>query len=54
MIFVTTIHQHLERQARTRPLAPALSARDATLTYAELWQAVLRAGVRLTGLGVAR
>ncbi|GAA2217932.1 acyl-CoA ligase (AMP-forming), exosortase A system-associated [Promicromonospora sukumoe] len=53
-MFVTTIHQHLEHQARLRPDAPALSARDATLTYAELWRAVRRAGVRLAGLGVAR
>lgn len=54
MIFVTTIHQHLEQQARLRPDAPALSARDATLTYARLWQGVRRAAARLTGLGVAR
>lgn len=54
MILVTTIHQHLELQAHHRPNAPALSARDATLTYGELWQAVRRAGARLAGLGVAR
>ncbi|MGW2091609.1 acyl-CoA ligase (AMP-forming), exosortase A system-associated [Promicromonospora sukumoe] len=53
-MFVTTIHQHLEHQARLRPDAPALSARDATLTYAELWLAVRQAGARLAGLGVAR
>ncbi|WP_051433080.1 acyl-CoA ligase (AMP-forming), exosortase A system-associated [Promicromonospora kroppenstedtii] len=53
-MFVTTIHQHLEHQARLRPGAPALSARDATLTYAELWRAVRQAGARFAGLGVAR
>ncbi|WP_285101160.1 acyl-CoA ligase (AMP-forming), exosortase A system-associated [Promicromonospora sp. MEB111] len=51
---MTTIHQHLEQQARLRPGAPALSARDATLTYAQLWQGVRRAAARLAGLGVAR
>lgn len=54
MILVTAIHQLLERQARARPGAPALSARGATLTYAQLWSAVRQAGAHLAELGVAR
>lgn len=54
MILVTAIHQLLEHQARLRPGAPALSARGATLTYAQLWSAVRQAGTQLAGLGVAR
>ncbi len=54
MVHVTAIHQLLEQQARIRPDAPALSSRDATLTYAQLWHAVQHAGVQLALLGVAR
>lgn len=55
MRFVTTsIHQHVEHQARIRPDAPALSCRDTTLTYAQLWRAVRQAGAQLAGLGVER
>ncbi|GHH72572.1 acyl-CoA ligase (AMP-forming), exosortase A system-associated [Promicromonospora soli] len=50
----TAIHHHLEQQARVSPGAPALSARDATLTYAQLWQAARQAGAQLAELGVAR
>ncbi|WP_460890456.1 acyl-CoA ligase (AMP-forming), exosortase A system-associated [Promicromonospora xylanilytica] len=50
----TSIHQHVEHQARIRPDAPALSLRDSTLTYAELWRAARQAAARLAGLGVSR
>ncbi len=55
MIFViTALHHHVEQQARIRPMAAALSSRDATLTYAQLWLAVRQAGAQLAGLGVER
>ena len=44
----------MEHQARIRPDAPALSCRDTTLTYAQLWRAVRQAGAQLAGLGVER
>ncbi|MFD2797240.1 acyl-CoA ligase (AMP-forming), exosortase A system-associated [Promicromonospora vindobonensis] len=50
----TSIHQHVEHQARVRPDAPALSSRDSTLTYAQLWRAARQAAAQLGGLGVAR
>lgn len=55
VIFViTALHHHVERQARIRPEADALTAFDTTLTYAQLWRAVRRAGAQLAGLGVER
>lgn len=55
MIFViTALHHHVEQQARIRPTAAALSSRDATLTYAQLWLAVQQAAAQLAGLGVGR
>ncbi|WP_253868974.1 acyl-CoA ligase (AMP-forming), exosortase A system-associated [Promicromonospora umidemergens] len=50
----TSIHEHVEHQARIRPDAPALSSRDSTLTYAQLWRAARQAAAQLAGLGVAR
>lgn len=54
MILVTAIHELLEHQARLRPDAPALSARNTTLTYARLWHAVRQAADHLAAQGVAR
>ena len=53
-MIVTAIHRLLEQQARIRPDAPALSSRDATLTYEQLWRAARRGGAYLAELGVAR
>lgn len=55
MIFViTALHHHVEQQARIRPDAAALSSRETTWSYAQLWLAVRQAGAQLAGLGVER
>ncbi|MFC7023551.1 acyl-CoA ligase (AMP-forming), exosortase A system-associated [Promicromonospora thailandica] len=51
---MTAIQQLVEHQARLRPDAPALSARNTTLSYAQLWRAVRRAADHLAAHGVGR
>ena len=40
--------------ASTRPDAPALTFKDVTLTYAQLWRGVGGFGATLRGLGLCR
>ena len=45
---------HLVAEAAARaPAAPAVTVRDSTLSYGELWQRVAAVGAGLRGLGLA-
>jgi acyl-CoA ligase (AMP-forming) (exosortase A-associated) len=50
----TRIHHLVAQAAAARPDAPALTHRDVTLTYAQLWDAVSRAAGAFAALGVRR
>jgi acyl-CoA ligase (AMP-forming) (exosortase A-associated) len=50
----TQLHHLIAEAADRAGAAPALTLKDTTLTYAELWREVARAGAGLRGLGLAR
>jgi acyl-CoA ligase (AMP-forming) (exosortase A-associated) len=50
----TTVHQRIEHRAATAGHLPALTYRDDTLTYGELWAQVKRAGAMFGSVGVGR
>jgi acyl-CoA ligase (AMP-forming) (exosortase A-associated) len=50
----TAIHDLLSEQAGSRPDAPALTYREATQSYAEVWAATCTAAAQLRGVGLER
>jgi acyl-CoA ligase (AMP-forming) (exosortase A-associated) len=50
----TRLHHLVEEAASTRPLGPALTYRNETLDYGELWQRVRQLAAGLLDLGLAR
>lgn len=50
----TSVHQLIRDSAHSRGQSPALSHKEQTLTYAELWAAVCGAAAGLRGLGLRR
>lgn len=50
----TNVHDLLAQQAAARPDAAALTYRDATVTYADVWRCARAAAAQLRGLGVQR
>ncbi|TRV80761.1 amino acid adenylation domain-containing protein [Streptomyces sp. 130] len=50
----STVHDAIARTVRDRPGAQALRGRDASLSYAELWEGAGRLAGRLTAEGVGR
>ena len=50
----TQLHQIVADSARRRAASPALTFKDTTLTYAELWDEVASFAAGLTELGLGR
>ena len=50
----TQIHHLVEETAGTRGDAPAITCKDATVTYAQLWREVVAFAAAVGGLGVSR
>ena len=51
---LTQLHQILARMASSRPAAPALTVKDETVSYAELWDQTRAFAAGLNGLGLGR
>src|SRR4051794_28231114 len=50
----TSLHHLLEQAAHVSGLEPALTYKDATCSYADLWGSVLEATAGLAAIGLAR
>ena len=50
----TSLHHLLEQAAHVRRLAPALTYKETTTSYADLWHQVLGAAAGLAGIGLER